>query len=133
MAAAGEEDGEADAIATKKQESTLPTIVVEFCNFYLLLHSGMVLNALGLERRNSIMASIYLLHSVRIYYFFPSCSNFQNNRFVVQDVADGVRQMAWRVWKGCIAHTPRMLNEVFSFFPHRAQTVLINRACFLFQ
>jgi hypothetical protein len=33
MAAAGEEDGEADAIATKKQESTLPTIVVELCNF----------------------------------------------------------------------------------------------------
>ena len=48
-------------------------------------------NALGVERRNRVFALMYLLRS---------------------DVVSGVREMGWRVWKGCVTSTPRMLSTV---------------------
>ena len=48
-------------------------------------------NILGVERRNRVFALMYLMRS---------------------DVVSGVREMGWRVWKGCVTSTPRMLNIV---------------------
>lgn len=51
----------------------------------------LVEDLLGTERRNEIFAEIYLMRS---------------------DVIGAVRQMSWRVWKGVVSNTPRMLGHV---------------------
>ena len=50
-----------------------------------------IVNSLGIERRDRVFALMYLLRS---------------------DVVNSVREMGWRVWKGCVVSTPRMLNTV---------------------
>ena len=54
-------------------------------------HEVDIENILGLERRNRVFALMYLLRS---------------------DAVSSVREMGWRVWKGCVTSTPRMLNTV---------------------
>lgn len=55
------------------------------------LQETIVEKALGTERRNNIFAAIYLMRS---------------------DVVIAVQQMSWRVWKGVVHNTPRMMGQV---------------------
>ena len=50
-----------------------------------------IVNSLGIERRDRVFALMYMLRS---------------------DTVNAVREMGWRVWKGCVVSTPRMLNTV---------------------
>ena len=47
--------------------------------------------AIGMERRSRLFATIYLMRS---------------------DTMSSVGQMAWRVWKGVVQNTPRMIAQV---------------------
>ena len=62
-----------------------------------------IVNSLGIERRNRVFALMYLLRS---------------------DAVVSVREMGWRVWKGCVVSTPRMLNTVLPTLMSRIITDL---------
>eukprot|EP00463_Aulacantha_scolymantha_P001296 TRINITY_DN1929_c0_g1_i1.p1 TRINITY_DN1929_c0_g1~~TRINITY_DN1929_c0_g1_i1.p1 ORF type:complete len:178 (-),score=11.45 TRINITY_DN1929_c0_g1_i1:69-602(-) len=57
-----------------------------------------IAEALGVEPRDNIFATIYLMRA---------------------DVVLAVRQMAWRVWKGVVTHTPRMLSFILPTLMNR--------------
>ena len=63
--------------------------------------TDMIVQALREERRDHIYAVLYLMHA---------------------DVMSSVKDMAWRVWKACVANTPRMLSIIMSVLLDRMIT-----------